>query len=202
MTQERESFDKALTYIKREGIKELVKWLEDETDFFTAPASTNFHGNYEGGLLAHSMNVTRFALHNLNFMIKQKPELEDLRESVVICGLFHDICKTNTYFLDKKWTKDEDGKWKDYIGYKVKDSFPIGHGEKSLYLVSKFIKLTDSEAKAIRWHMGATEISAMLANTPQNYAYSDAVNDPLVRLIISADMLAVAIEEQKDYKNA
>jgi hypothetical protein len=202
MTQERESFDKALTYIKREGIKELVKWLEDETDFFTAPASTNFHGNYEGGLLAHSMNVTRFALHNLNFMIKQKPELEDLRESVVICGLFHDICKTNTYFLDKKWTKDEDGKWKDYIGYKVKDSFPIGHGEKSLYLISKYVRLTDAEAMAIRWHMGATEISTMLGNTAQNYAYSEAVNEPLVRLIISADMLAVSIEEQKDYKNS
>jgi hypothetical protein len=142
MTKSRENFDKALAYIKREGILELVTWLETETDYFSAPASTNFHGNYEGGLLDHSLNVTRFALHNLNFMIKDKPELENLRESIVICGLFHDLCKTNTYFLEKKWTKDDDtGKWKDYIGYKVNDSFPLGHGEKSLYLISKFITI-------------------------------------------------------------
>lgn len=196
-----ESFNKALTYIKREGVDDLVKWLKEETDFFTAPASTNYHGNYEGGLLAHSINVTRFALHNLNMMIKHDSKFKDLQESVIICGLFHDICKVNTYFLDKKWTKGDDGRWKDYISYKVKDSFPLGHGEKSLYLISQFIKLTYSEALAIRWHMGSTEVSTMLANTPQNYAYSDAINDPLVRIIIAADMLAITLEEQIDYKN-
>lgn len=201
MTQVRQSFDKAVEYIKREGINELITWLETETDYFTAPASTNFHGNYEGGLMQHSLNVARFALHNLNMMVKEKPELESLRESVVICGLFHDLCKTNTYFLDKKWTKDDAGKWKDYIGYKVNDAFPLGHGEKSLYLISKFIKLTDEEALAIRWHMGATEISTMIANTAQNYAYSAALDYPLVNLIISADMLTRSIEDKKDYKN-
>lgn len=201
MTQTRQNFDKAVEYIKREGIKELMNWLETETDFFTAPASTSFHGNVEGGLMQHSLNVARFALHNLNMIVKEKPELEELRESVILCGLFHDVCKTNTYFLDKKWTKDENNKWKEYIGYKVNDSFPLGHGEKSLYLISNFIKLTDQEALAIRWHMGATEISTMMSNTPQSYAYNSAIDYPLVKLIIAGDMLTSAIEEHRDYKN-
>lgn len=201
MTQTRQNFDKAVEYIKREGIKELMNWLETETDFFTAPASTSFHGNVEGGLMQHSLNVARFALHNLNMIVKEKPELEELRESVILCGLFHDVCKTNTYFLDKKWTKDENNKWKEYIGYKVNDSFPLGHGEKSLYLISNFIKLTDQEALAIRWHMGATEISTMMSNTPQSYAYNSAIDYPLVKLIIAGDMLTSTIEEHRDYKN-
>jgi hypothetical protein len=202
MTQERQNFDKALTYIKREGINELVKWLQDETDFFTAPASTQFHGNYEGGLLEHSMNVTRFALHNFNFIVKQKPELEEFRESVILCALFHDVCKTNHYFMEKKWTKDEDNKWKDYIGYTVKDIFPLGHGEKSLYLISKYVRLTDAEAMAIRWHMGATEPSVIIPNNAHYYAYNEAINNWLVRLIHCADMLAMTIEEKRDHKNA
>lgn len=201
-TQRKDSFNKAISFIKREGINQLVNWLETETDYFTAPASTNFHGNYEGGLLDHCLNVTRFALHNLNMIVKEKPELESLRESAIICGLFHDVCKTNNYFLTKKWTKDDAGKWKEYIGYEVRDSFPLGHGEKSVFLISKFITLTDEEALAIRWHMGATEVSTMMANTPQNYAYSAARDYPLVNLIISADMLTLSIEEKKDLKNA
>ena len=202
MTQERESFNKAITYIKREGILELVNWLETDTDFFTAPASTQFHGNYEGGLLEHSMIVTRLALHNFNFLVKQKPELEEYRESVILCALFHDVCKTNYYFLEKKWTKDESNKWKEYFGYTTKDAFPLGHGEKSLYLISKQVRLTDAEAMAIRWHMGATEPSVGIPNNAHYYAYNEAINHWLVRLTHCADMLAMMIEEKRDLKNA
>jgi len=201
MTQERENFEKALTYIKRDGIDNLVIWLRDDTDFFTAPASTQFHGNYEGGLLEHSMIVTRFALHNFNFIVKAKPEFEELRESVILCALFHDVCKTNYYFNEKKWKKDDDNKWISYYGYIVKDAFPLGHGEKSLFLISKHIQLTDTEALAIRWHMGATEPSVIIPNTPQYYAFNEAINNPIVSLIHCADMLAMTIEEKKDLKN-
>jgi len=201
MTQERENFNKALTYIKREGIAALVNWLEEDTDFFTAPASTQFHGNYEGGLLEHSMIVTRFALHNFNFVVKVKPELEELRESVILCALFHDVCKTNYYFIEKKWKKDENNKWESYFGYVTKDIFPLGHGEKSLFLISKHVKLTDTEALAIRWHMGATEPSIVIPNNAHYYAYNEAINNPIVRLIHCADMLAMTIEEKKDLKN-
>jgi len=202
MTTSRENFNKAITYIKREGLSDLLNWLETETDYFLAPASTQFHGNYEGGLLDHSMFVLQFALHNFNYVVKHNPDLENLRESIVICALFHDLCKTNYYHLEKKWTKDENGKWKDYIGYNVKDTFPIGHGEKSVYLISKFIKLTDAEALAIRWHMGAHELSVHIPNSAQSYAYNEAINNPLVRLIHCADMLSMTIEEKRDLKNS
>jgi len=196
----KESFYKAIDYIKdREGIESLVKWLETETDFFTAPASSNFHGNYEGGLLEHSINVLQFALHNFNYIVKVKPELEYLRESVVICSLFHDVCKTNFYSKEERWTK-VNGKWKSYQGWAVKDDFPLGHGEKSIFLISKYMKLTNPEAMAIRWHMGATEVSVHIPASSQAFSYNQAINHPLVRLIHAADMLAMTIEEQKDLK--
>jgi len=199
----RENFDKAFLFINtREGMPELMNWLETETDFFTAPASSNFHGNFEGGLLEHTMNVLQFALHNFNYIVKQNPDLEYLRESIVLCSLFHDVCKTNFYEKEKKWTKDEDNKWKEYYGWIIKDKFPLGHGEKSIYLLSKFIKLTDAEAMAIRWHMGPHEISVHIPNTPQSYAFNQAIDHPLVRIIHCADMIALTMEHKVDHKNA
>jgi len=201
MNNQKESFYKAIELIKREGIKELISYIEKETDFFIAPASTQFHGNYDGGLLDHSVIVTRFALHNFNFIVKENPDLEYLRESVVICGLFHDMCKTNFYKKEKKWTKDDQNKWKEYFGWTPNDTFPLGHGEKSLYLISKYIKLTDAEAMAIRWHMGSSEPSVSITNNPHYYAYNQAIDHPLVRLIHCADMIAMTIEEKRDLKN-
>jgi len=196
-----ENFDKAVSFIKRDGVEELVTWLKT-TDFFTAPASTIFHGNHNGGLVDHTLYVLQFALHNFNYIVKVNPDLEYLRESVVICALFHDVCKTNYYIKKQKWTKDENDKWKQYEAYAVEDKFPFGHGEKSVYLVSKFIKLTDAEALAIKWHMGATEVSVNIQGSTQSYSYNQAINHPLVRLIHCADMLSLTIEEQKNLKNS
>jgi len=195
-----ENFDKAVSYITREGVQNLVNWIKNETDFFTAPASTNYHGNYEGGLLDHTLLVLRFALHNFNMIISQNPDLEYLRESVVISALFHDLCKTNCYIKELKWVKDSENKWKSYTGWTIKDTFPYGHGEKSVLLISKYMKLTDPEAMAIRWHMGATEPSVSIPNNPQYYAFNSAINHPLVRLIHCADMLAMALEETRSIK--
>lgn len=193
----KENFYKAIGYINREGIHDLINWIENDTDFFTAPASTRFHGNYEGGLLEHTMLVLQFALHNFNFIVKENPDLEYLRESVIISALFHDLCKTNYYIKEQKWKKDEAGKWQEYFGYGVKDNFPFGHGEKSVYLLSKFIKLTNPEALAIRWHMGASEVSVNLSNSLQYFSYGQAIDHPLVRVIHCADMLALTIEGKK-----
>jgi hypothetical protein len=202
MTTTVTAFNKALEFIKKDNLNEFVEWLKNETDFFTAPASTQFHGNYEGGLVDHSMIVTRFALHNFNFVVKENPDLEYLRESVVFCGLFHDVCKTNIYVKQQKWTKDENNKWKEYSGYSVEDKFPYGHGEKSVLLISRFIKLTDPEAMAIRWHMGASEPSVSIPNNAHYYAFNQAIDHPLVRLIHCADMLAMTVEEKRDLKNS
>lgn len=202
MTQSREQFNKAISHIKREGIDSLVSWLENDTDFFTAPASSRFHGNYEGGLLDHSLLVLKYALLNFNFIITQKPELEDQRESVIIAALFHDVCKTNFYKLETKWYKDDSNKWQSYVGYSANEIFPLGHGEKSMFLVSKFIRLTDTEAMAIRWHMGSSEPSLVVPNNAHYYAYNEAINNPIVRLIHCADMLAMTIEKTVDHKNS
>jgi len=195
-----ENFEKALTFIKREGIEDLVFYLKNVTDFFTAPASTNFHGNYEGGLLEHSVNVTQFALHNFNVIVTRKPDLEYLRESVVICALFHDLAKINLYSKAEKWVKDKNSKWIAYEGYEIKDSFPLPHSTKSLYLISKYIKLTDTEALAITYHMGAFNPSALIPGMDK-FAFDKAIEHPLVKIVMSADILATSIEETIDYKS-
>jgi len=196
MTPSREGFNQAVSFITRPGITELLNWLQTDTDFYTAPASTKFHGNYEGGLLDHTMLVLKFALHNFNFIISNKPDLEYLKESVIISALFHDVCKTNYYKQQEKFRKNTEDKWEKYLAYVVEDKFPYGHGEKSVHLISKYMKLTDAEAMAIRWHMGATEMSVNFANSPQNYAYNTAIDHPLVRLIHCADMLSMTVEEK------
>jgi hypothetical protein len=190
-----EQFLKATSFIKRLGVKELLNWLETETDFYTSPASRNFHGNFEGGLEFHSLVVTRYALHNFNFLVKEKPDLEYLRESVILCALFHDVCKTNYYKKETRWKKDENNKWISYEGWGIKDEFAYGHGEKSVFLISKYIQLTNPEAMAIRWHMGHSEPSVSVPNNAHYYAFNEAINHPLVRLIHCADMLAMTLEE-------
>lgn len=132
-------------HIKREGSRELLNYLEKKSDFFTAPASTRFHLSCEGGLLEHSVNVAEE-------MLKYSDENP---ESLAICGLFHDICKTNYYKVSLRNVKNEQtGQWEKQPFYQVEDSFPFGHGEKSVWMLERFFKLTAPEAMAIRWHMG------------------------------------------------
>jgi len=195
-----EQFDGALSHVKRDGMEEFLQWLKTETDYFTAPASTSFHNNHEGGLLEHSLNVLRFALHNFNLIVKYNPELEYLKESIIISALFHDLCKVNFYKKEEKWTKDANNKWKSYLGWGVDNKFPLGHGEKSLYLLAKFIDLTDGEALAIRWHMGYSEMSVNVYGTAQKFAFDQAIEHPLVRIIHTADLLAISLEKHTNYK--
>jgi HD superfamily phosphohydrolase YqeK len=203
--QLRTKFDKALVYIERDGIDELVTWLEDKTDFFMAPASTRFHGNYDGGLLEHSLHVVEFALTNFNYLIKYKPELESIKESVIIAALFHDVCKVNQYHWGaEKFTKKEDDsgreRWATYKTYSFEDELPMGHGEKSVYYVSQHMKLTNSEILAIRWHMSTTEVGTQIDGLTK-YAYQQAFDDPLVKIIAASDQLSTAIADTIDYKS-
>ncbi len=131
--------------IKRKGAQELLDWLQ-KTDFFTAPASTKYHGACENGLVMHSINVFKC----LSELREGEPE-----ESVAVCSLLHDICKTNFYKISSRNVKNEQtGAWEKVPYYTVEDEFPYGHGEKSVYLVERFMKLSPAEAMAIRWHMG------------------------------------------------
>ena len=141
----KEEFIKLLQEIPREGMDKLIEFLK-ASDFFEAPASTRFHGAFRGGLLEHSMKVYE--------ILKTKTPDSD---SVRIIALLHDICKANYYKTDYRNAKNELGVWEKVPYYTVDDTIPYGHGEKSVMMLSEFIKLTNEEKYAIRWHMGFTE---------------------------------------------
>ena len=138
--------------IKRDGIEKLLDYLQ-KTDFFEAPASTKFHSAYEGGLCEHSINVYNRYIQNLKieYGINWQEVLN--LESATIISLFHDICKANFYKQELRNVK-EDGVWVQKPFYTVDDALPYGHGEKSVYIINGFLRLTREEAMAINWHMG------------------------------------------------
>lgn len=144
------------TNIKREGADKLLEYLlSGKSDFFTAPASTRYHGAYEGGLCEHSMNVYHCLRSYLEReRVKDEYGLEYSDETIAIVALLHDICKVNLYKTSKRNKKDETGKWVEVPFYEYNDTLPYGHGEKSVYIISGFMRLSREEAMAIRWHMG------------------------------------------------
>ena len=174
--------DAARKQITTRSPEKLLKWLE-ATDFYTAPASTRFHGAYEGGLCVHSVNVFR----RLSQMRNHTDAIKDI-ETAAVCGLFHDVCKANFYKTEYRNVKNEQtGKWEKAPYYTVEDSFPFGHGEKSVYLISKHFPLTDEEAVAIRWHMGAYDEAAKGGSFAQTQAFEQF---PLAMYLHFADMEA------------
>lgn len=140
--------------ITRPGIGELMGWL-DSTDFFSAPASTKYHGAYEGGLAIHSMNV----FTQLKALCKWY-KCEATPESIALVALFHDLCKVGFYKTEMRWRKDSNNKWEQYATWKHEEDFTFGgHGSKSVFLLMSFLKLTPDEASAINCHMGAWDSS-------------------------------------------
>ena len=138
----------------REGIEDLIKFMEEKTHFFTAPASTKFHGSYEGGLLEHSMKVYEILKYKVEHNVI---DLKVPEEAVILVPLLHDICKVNFYKVDYRNAKNALGEWEKVPYYTVDDQIPYGHGEKSVMMLTEYIKLTPEEKYAIRWHMGYTE---------------------------------------------
>jgi len=148
-----EEFRTLLNSINREGIDNLINFIE-KTDFYTAPASTRFHGSYEGGLLEHSMKVYEILKHKVaNTVI----DINVSEDTLKIVALLHDICKVNFYKVDYRNAKNEQGVWEKVPYYTVDDLIPYGHCEKSVMMLTEYIKLTSEEKYAIRWHMGFTE---------------------------------------------
>lgn len=140
--------------IKRSGSKELLDWMM-KTDFFTAPASSKFHCACEQGLVMHSLSV----YHTL--VEKHFEPDKDSPESFAICALLHDLCKAQFYKVSTRNVKNEEtGQWEKKPFYAIEDAFPYGHGEKSVFLIERFMRLKTSEAMAIRWHMGGFDDSA------------------------------------------
>ena len=172
--------------ITRPGADRLLAWLKT-TDFFSAPASTRFHGACEGGLVMHSVNVYRAMTEHFY------TEAESA-ESFAICALLHDVCKANFYKVSTRNVKnDETGQWEKVPYYQVEDQLPYGHGEKSVYLIEHFMRLKTAEAVAIRWHMGGFDDAVRGGS----FAASDAYNRyPLAVKLHVADLIATYLLEQ------
>lgn len=207
ITAFKEKFISLLKSTERKGVDETIKYLED-SGFFEAPASTQYHGAYPGGLLEHSYNVYLQALYIYKIECKIKPQIKDAldEKSIIIASLLHDVCKAEVYKEIKKWRKDETkpaGKqWEQYDTWKhTYDDNPFGHGEKSVIVLlhKRLIELTEEEMLAIRWHMGAWDLSTY----PDARKSFDSACDktPLVPIIIAADTLASrAIEVRGEVK--
>ena len=182
--------------IRRPGADKLLAWLAS-TDFFTAPAGAKHHGAHAGGLVVHSLNVwSRLREITLRDTIDGKAILDltpETNETVAILGLLHDVCKAGVYHAETKRRRNpETGVWEDYLGYTFRDPLPLGHGEKSLYQITRFMRLEDHEALAIRWHMGPWQDGEKQEAGRAFEMY------PLALLTHVADMQATFIDEKTE----
>lgn len=176
-------------YIAREGIIELLEWI-GSTDFYTAPASTRYHGAFEGGLVIHSLNVfsqLKKLCGAYSFTV--------FPESMAIVALFHDLCKIGMYKTETRWRKNHLNQWEQYPVYVRKEDFAFGgHGSKSVYLIQHFMRLSPDEAAAINCHMGQWE-ATQYGNPSEVYE-----NNTLAWLLHVADEAATYISDKEDIK--
>ena len=178
----KEKFIQLLRKTNREGIEDLINFIEEKTDFFTAPASTRFHGSHEGGLLEHSMKVYEI----LDYKIKNNViDLHVPEDTIIIVSLLHDICKVNFYKVDYRNAKNARGEWEKVPYYTIDYTIPYGHGEKSVMMLTEYIKLTSEEKYSIRWHMGFSEPKEVYSSLGAAYK-----KYPLALLVNEADLEA------------
>ena len=184
------------TFIKREGADKLLDYLLTKSDFFTAPASSKFHNDFEGGLCAHSLNVYKRLKALLAAEYGEKWQELFSPETVAIVGLLHDVCKVNYYEVDYRNVKNKDtGAWEKVPYYRVEDKLPYGHGEKSVYIIGGFMRLTREEAMAINWHMGGFDDRVRGGSYTVGVAFQQY---PLAVLAHTADFLATYLDEKKE----
>ena len=180
--------------IKREGADKLLDYLlSPSSDFFTAPASARFHGAYSGGLLEHSLNVYDCLCDYLSRdRVKNEYGMNYSDESIAIVSLLHDLCKIDCYKEGTRNVKGPDGVWKSVPTYEFSDNLPYGHGEKSVYIITGFMKLTREEAFAIRYHMGFSSSTDDARNVGSAFEMF-----PLAFALSTADMEATYFIEGK-----
>lgn len=151
LEEQKEMILDLLRSTERDGIDKLADYLSDSTDFFTAPASTRFHNNFSGGLAQHCLNV----YENFKSLLEIKG-IEMSEDSIIICALLHDLCKCNTYVVETRNRKNDQGQWEKYnIWATNKDvDIPLPHSSRSIAIIRKFIKLSIKEELTIFYHMG------------------------------------------------
>ena len=173
--------------VQRPGAEKLLAWMET-TDFFTAPASTRFHAAYEGGLLDHSMNV-----YNVLISKHFDPASDDI-ESFTIVSLLHDLCKAGFYKTELRNRKTDRGEWELLPLNTDDDPIPYGPGEKSVYLIERFMRLRTEEAMAIRWHMGGFDESVKGGSFALAHAFEKY---PLAVKLHLSDLEATYLHENR-----
>ena len=178
--------------IKRDGADKLRQYLLN-SNFFTTPASTKYHCAYEGGLVEHSINVYKRLLNNVKNEYGSNYESVVSNESIAIVSLLHDLCKIDFYKQDVKNVK-ENGVWVQKPYYVKDEVLPYGHGEKSVYIVNGFIRLTRDEALAINWHMGGFDARVKGGDGSISEAYAKF---PLAVLLHISDLEATYLDENR-----
>lgn len=185
------------------GTNELIHCLE-ESDFFIAPASINYHGNYDGGLCEHCLQV-----YDNIMKLSKVFECNYSEKELTLVSLLHDICKVGIYKKEFKTRKkkDENGNflynekgkniWEDYQTWIIDDKLPLGHGEKSVMILMRFYQLTDNEIMAIRWHMGGYDdiTKSYIGNLTANNAFNSY---PIITLLHIADLSSIFIQLKKE----
>ena len=190
LEEQKEMILDLLRSTERDGIDKLDDYLSDSTDFFTAPASTRFHNNFSGGLAQHCLNV----YENFKSLLEIKG-IEMSEDSIIICALLHDLCKCNTYIVETRNRKNEQGQWEKYnIWATNKDvDIPLPHSSRSIAIIRKFIKLSIKEELTIFYHMGPYggedyEYRNMLKAANEKY--------PQTVLFYVADTIASYLDEE------
>jgi len=179
--------------VKREGAEAFLEYLKG-SDFFNAPASTRFHMAIEGGLCRHSINVYNRMLTLVKTEYGDNWQTKITAESVAICGLLHDVCKIDMYVTEFRNVKKPDGSWEKVPYYTIDEKLPYGHGEKSVYIINGFFRLTREEALAINWHMGSFDDRIKGGSFAIAGAFSKF---PVAVLLHMADLSASYLDEER-----
>lgn len=190
LEEQKEMILDLLRSTERDGIDKLADYLSDSTDFFTAPASTRFHNNFSGGLAQHCLNV----YENFKSLLEIKG-IEMSEDSIIICALLHDLCKCNTYIVETRNRKNEQGQWEKYNIWATNKEvdIPLPHSSRSIAIIRKFIKLSIKEELTIFYHMGPYggedyEYRNMLKAANEKY--------PQTVLFYVADTIASYLDEE------
>lgn len=178
--------------IEREGAKAFLEYL-NKSDFFTAPASARYHSAFEGGLCHHSILTYQRLLKILSDEFGDEYQKYYSDETIAICGLLHDVCKIDYYKIDFRNVKVE-GNWQQQPFYSVQEKLPYGHGEKSVYIINGFLKLSREEALAINWHMGGFDCRIHVSSSIVGEAFK--IN-PLCLFLHIADLEATYYDENR-----
>lgn len=203
----REEVISLLSSTNRPGIENVLTYL-DHSDFYTCPSSTIYHNSCRGGLLAHSLNVYKASLRIrdilLDVALPEKNIASISNESLILCTILHDLCKTNFYEQTTKMYKDEAGAWHRYQTYQVNNHhpLPLGHGERSVTLLLMLgLQLKPEEIVAIRFHMGMSD-PGMFISPYTKTSMMTSINDyPLCEILILADhMASFTMEREIDQK--